>query len=237
MDVLRLLSAWIVVCPLAVCARAEDRKENLDRAKLLVGKWDVTRGIRDVPAGSTIEFGTDGKMEITLRDSDQVTEERRNAVYKVKGDSIEYTMKLDPRKEEDPREVTIKKISERELVLEFDKDHTVELKRADAREEESPSAKLIVGQWVVTRGTKDLPVGVTIGFGTDGRMTSTHRENGREQTGHAVYKVKGDNLRYRVRLDPKPPGPPVEATIKKISGQELVLEFDKDRTVEFKRKK
>jgi uncharacterized protein (TIGR03066 family) len=190
MNVLRFLAAGIIVCMLTASARTDDKKENPDQAKLIVGKWDVIRSssMRGLPVGSTIEFSKDGKMKITLRGSKQIIEETSNAVYKVKADMIEYTMKPDPKREEDPREVTIKKLSQQELVLEFDKDHPLEFERADDKQEESPPCQADRRQMGVTRGTKDVPAGTTIEFSKDGKMKSTVREwNGMEETGNAHY--------------------------------------------------
>src|SRR3989442_11414726 len=108
MNMLRLLAAGIMICMLTASARTADKKESADRAKLLVGKWDVTRDSQGAPrgfaVGSTIEFSKDGKMKITLTDEAQIIEETSNGTYKVKGDIIEYTVKRDPRRKEDPTE-------------------------------------------------------------------------------------------------------------------------------------
>ena len=79
---------------------------------------------------------------------------------------------------------------------------------------------------------------MTLEFGKDGKMKMTKREEkGGVVTGHAYYKVKDDKIRYKVIPGVKPVGEPGDFTIKKLSERELVLEVEKDQTVELKRKK
>lgn len=239
MNASRLLAAGILACVLAASARTDDKREHPNQGKLLVGKWDVTRSgdRRGLPVGSTIEFGKDGKMQITLRDEAQIIEETTRATYELKGDKIEYLLKLDPGKEEDPRIATIKEISDRVLVLELDKDQTCAFKRAEDKKEESPFARLVVGKWEVTRATKDVPAGSTFEFGKDGRLECVFPENGAVVSSHAFYKVKGDKIWYRLTPGAKPVGAPRSFPVKKVTNEELILEFEKDQPVEFKRKK
>jgi uncharacterized protein (TIGR03066 family) len=74
-----------------------------------------------------MEFRKDGTMRITAKkDGQEVTV---NAVYKVEGEKIQFTLKEDGKEEKKPP-LTIKKISDQELVLEAkDGLTTFELKR------------------------------------------------------------------------------------------------------------
>src|SRR5262249_44464323 len=154
--------------------------------------------------------------------------------YKLKGDVLEFTMKLPPPKQGHPTNVTIKKISAKELVLEFDRGRTGEFKRAADKQEESPQAKLLVGTWEVTRGLEDVPVGMTFEFGKNGGMQTWRGERDMVLSVDAYYKVKGDKIWYRVIPGVKPLSAPKDIAIKKITAEELVLELDKDKPVEFK---
>lgn len=126
MNALRLLATGMMICVLAVSTQADDKKEKLDNAKLLVGKWEVTKADEDLSVGSVIEFSKDGKMKITAKNDGK--KEIFNAIYKVEGDKIQFTLKLDGEDEKkDP--LTIKKISDQELVLEARKRKFFEFKR------------------------------------------------------------------------------------------------------------
>ena len=115
MNALRLLTVGTMVCVLTVSAKADDTKEKPDNAKLLVGKWEVTRADKELPVGAVMEFNKDGEMKITRKEHGK--EESVNAVYKVEGNKLQFTLKLGQREEKkDP--LTIKKISEQALVLE-----------------------------------------------------------------------------------------------------------------------
>jgi uncharacterized protein (TIGR03066 family) len=126
MNALRLMAVGMMVGVVASGAPAHEPKDKPDNAKLLVGKWEVTNANKELPPGSVIEFGKDGKMKITRKADGK--EETADAVYKVEGDKIQFTLKLGNREEKkDP--VTIKKIAEQELTLESGKELTLQLKR------------------------------------------------------------------------------------------------------------
>ena len=116
MNALRLLAAGMMVCVLTASAQADDKKDKPDHAKLLIGKWEMTKAADDLPVGSVIEFTKDGKMKIVAKKDGK--EETINAIYKVEGAKIEYTLKLGD-KDEKKKPLTIKKISEQELLLVF----------------------------------------------------------------------------------------------------------------------
>ena len=126
MNTLRLLSLATMVCVLTVGARAEDKTEKPDNAKLIVGKWEVTKADKEMPVGAVIEFGKDGTMKITAKTGGK--EQSVDAVYKVEGDQVQFTLKL-PDREEKKEPLTIKKLSEEELVLDMEKGRSVEFKR------------------------------------------------------------------------------------------------------------
>jgi uncharacterized protein (TIGR03066 family) len=117
-----------MACGVLGSARAEDKKEKRDHAKLLIGKWAVTKAAQELPVGTVIDFGVQGgTMKVTAKRDGKV--QSFNGVYKVEGDKIQFTLKLPDRDErKDP--LTIKKISKEELVLEAKDGVAFEFKRA-----------------------------------------------------------------------------------------------------------
>lgn len=126
MIALRLLAVVLTVCVMTGCIQAYDQAGKPDKAKLLVGKWEVIAAKEELPVGSVIEFSKDGKMKITAKKGGK--EESLNAIYKVDSDTIQFTLKLSDKDEQkDP--LAIKTISERDLVLEAKGGITFEFKR------------------------------------------------------------------------------------------------------------
>src|SRR5262245_22533820 len=84
MSTLRWLAVGAIACLLIPGARAEDKP---DYAKLLVGKWEVSKADEGtVPAGTVIEFTKDGKVILTgKKDGADVTME---GTYKIDGNKF-----------------------------------------------------------------------------------------------------------------------------------------------------
>jgi uncharacterized protein (TIGR03066 family) len=101
---------------LSFSARAEDK------ASKLVGKWEVTKG--DVPAGSTAEFSKDGKLKVIIKREKTITNE---GTYKLDGDTLKVTS-TDPGGKERNESFKIKKLTDKELILE-DKGKDIEFKK------------------------------------------------------------------------------------------------------------
>jgi uncharacterized protein (TIGR03066 family) len=123
MSTLRWLAVGAIACLLVPGARAEDKP---DYAKLLVGKWEVSKADEGtVSTGTVIEFTKDGKIMLTgKKDGADVTME---GTYKVDGDKFTVTMKRDDK--EQTHTITIKKISEKEMTTENTEGKVVELKK------------------------------------------------------------------------------------------------------------
>ncbi len=107
----------IVIVGLATTAQAQD-----DNAKKIVGLWEVAKAGGDLPAGSTIEFTKDGKinavvkvegMEVKLDGTYTVAKEKLTVKIKVADQNIEET-------------ATIKKLTDDALEIE-DKDKKVDV--------------------------------------------------------------------------------------------------------------
>src|SRR5829696_10244014 len=106
MNALRLAAVAAVVCPVGTGARAE---EKVDYAKMLVGKWEVTKADEGgPPKGAVIEFAKDGQVKYTGKKGDAV--EMHEGTYKVDGNKVTVTVKADGK--EESHTVTITKISD-----------------------------------------------------------------------------------------------------------------------------
>ena len=123
MNALRLLAVGAVACLLSAGARAEDK---IDYAKMLVGKWEVTKADEGrAPKGSTIEFTKDGKVKAIVKIEDK--EETISGTYKVDGDTLTLTVKMGD--EEQSQTITITKISKTEMTTKNKDGKVAELTR------------------------------------------------------------------------------------------------------------
>jgi len=128
MNALRLMVAAAVAVAVALNTgvRAEDKQEKKDNAKLLVGTWEVTKSFDKGPAvGATVEFTKDGKVKVKAKLDDK--DVHREGTYKVDGDKLTLVMKRDDK--ESKTIISIKKISDKELITENEDKKSVELKR------------------------------------------------------------------------------------------------------------
>ncbi len=126
MNVLRLLVAGVMVCALTANVRAEEKVEKKDNAKLLMGAWEATKAVEGtLQVGSVVEFGKDGKLKVIGKnDGKEVTHE---GTYKVDGDKFTIMMKAG---DNDVKMViTIKKISDKELITANEEGKVVEFKK------------------------------------------------------------------------------------------------------------
>jgi len=109
MSALKWLAAVAVVGLAAAGAGAEDKP---DYAKMMVGKWTVTKADAEtVPPGTVIEFTADGKMKVTGKKDD--TEMSFEGTYKVEGDAFTFAMKVGDMEHKDT--ITITKITKTEM--------------------------------------------------------------------------------------------------------------------------
>ena len=123
MNAMKWLGVAAVVVLLNTTARAEDEP---DYAKLLIGKWEVTKADEGTaPVGTVIEFTKDAKVKVTIKKGEDL--EMQEGAYKVEKDTVTVTMKKDG--EEQSKKVTISKISEKEMTCKHDDGKVVELKK------------------------------------------------------------------------------------------------------------
>jgi uncharacterized protein (TIGR03066 family) len=123
MNALKLLAVGAIVCLLSAGARAEDK---IDYAKMLVGKWEVSKADEGtVPKGTMIEFTKDGKVKANIKKDDK--DETISGTYKVEGDTFTVTMKMGD--DEHTQTITITKISKTEMSTKNKDGKVVELTR------------------------------------------------------------------------------------------------------------
>jgi uncharacterized protein (TIGR03066 family) len=123
MNALKLLAAVAVVGLVGTGLRAEDKADN---AKLIVGKWTVTKADEGtVGKGATVEFTSDGKVKATHKKGDE--DMTIEGTYKVEGDKLHMTMKVGD--DERKMTITITKISKTELHTKNDEGKMVELSK------------------------------------------------------------------------------------------------------------
>jgi len=123
MNALKWLGVAAMVVVVSASARSEDDKT--DYAKLIVGKWEVTKSDEgSVPAGALIEFTKDGKLKATIKKGGE--EENVEGTYKVVKNTFEVTIGGDGGK---MQTITISKINDKEMVIKDKDDKVVELKK------------------------------------------------------------------------------------------------------------
>jgi uncharacterized protein (TIGR03066 family) len=127
MKTMTLALAAFAAVALGLSAFAADEKKAAGNADKLVGTWEATKG--DLPAGSTAEFTKAGKIKVTIKGEDKT--ETHEGTYKLDGDTITVTATREGK--ERTHSMTIKKLTDKELVLADPKDtegkKTVEFKK------------------------------------------------------------------------------------------------------------
>jgi uncharacterized protein (TIGR03066 family) len=109
MNAMKLLTVGAIVCAMSAGARAE---EKIDYAKMLVGKWEVTKADADtVPVGTIVEFTKDGKFKVGGKKDD--VEMNLEGTYTVEKDTFSFTLKVGDEEKKDT--ITITKISDTEM--------------------------------------------------------------------------------------------------------------------------
>jgi uncharacterized protein (TIGR03066 family) len=124
MNVSRFLTACIIALVGLPCALADDKKEKPIYAKLIVGKWEVTKTYDEThaPIGTVYEFNRTGSLKITCKRDGE--EDIADGTYKVEKEKLLLTVDKD---EKDP--VTIKEITDQKLVVAVTTKEIIELKR------------------------------------------------------------------------------------------------------------
>jgi len=96
--------------------------------------------------------------------------------------------------------------------------------------------KLLMGKWEAVKSEPDtLPVGATIEFKAEGKMTMVMGKDGKDFTIEGTYTVDGDTFTISRKKDDKEST--YKITIKKISETELETANPEGKGVTFKRVK
>jgi uncharacterized protein (TIGR03066 family) len=119
MNFCRFALAGVLVLGLTVIGVA-----GTDTAKKLIGKWEVTKS-EDAPPGATLEFTEDGKLHMRAKVNDK--EVKVDGTYKVKDKMVIATYTINGKTKSEPG--TIKKLTEKVLVIEDEKGKLDEYKR------------------------------------------------------------------------------------------------------------
>jgi uncharacterized protein (TIGR03066 family) len=125
----RLLVAGMLVFALTASIRAEKKDEKQDDAKLLIGTWKVTTADKDalLDLGDSTEFSKDGKNKTTRKKHGK--EVVSQGTYKFEKEKLVITVKSE--KGDSETVLTIKQITDMELVLSNDEDgKVVEFRKA-----------------------------------------------------------------------------------------------------------
>lgn len=122
MNALKFLAVGFAVCAIVVGARAEDT----DLAKMLVGKWEITKSHEGgPPAGSVVEFTKDGTIKMTGKKDDK--EFTREGKYKVEPHKFIVTLKNGDN--EEMHTITVVKITDKEMTVKNDAGQETECKK------------------------------------------------------------------------------------------------------------
>jgi len=123
MSMLRILSVGAIVCAITIGARAEDK---VDYAKLIVGKWEITKADDGtVPVGTTVEFTKDGKFKVTGKKESK--EENVEGTYKVEKNTFTFMMKVGDMEHKET--ITITKMTDKEMLTKDKDGKVVECKK------------------------------------------------------------------------------------------------------------
>jgi uncharacterized protein (TIGR03066 family) len=123
MSALKWLGMAAVVVVLSANARAA---EDPDYAKMLIGKWQVTKSeAPEVPVGTTYEFTRDAKVKCTVKKGESL--ETHESAYKVEKDTLTVVSKKDG--EEKTMKITTVKMTDKELTTKGEDGKVVELRK------------------------------------------------------------------------------------------------------------
>lgn len=123
MNALKLLAVGAVALVFAVGARAE---EKADLAKMLVGKWEITKADEGtVPVGAVVTFTKDGKCSVTVKAGDK--DETMEGKYKVEPHKFIVTFKMGD--QEKSHTITVTKITDKEMSTKDEDGKVVECKK------------------------------------------------------------------------------------------------------------
>jgi uncharacterized protein (TIGR03066 family) len=96
-----------------------------ETARKLLGVWELTKAEKLIP-GATVEFAKDNKMHLRFKAGDKAV--TIDGTYKLEGKTIVSTLSFGGKSKTETN--TIKKLTDKELVIEDEKGKVEEYKRA-----------------------------------------------------------------------------------------------------------
>jgi uncharacterized protein (TIGR03066 family) len=116
------LAACLVFCSFV---QADEKKDAEKATKdKLVGMWVATKG--DIPEGATLEFSKEGKLKLVVTVDGKAT--ANDATFEADGDTLTVAHKASDGKDVKEK-VKIKKLTDKELVMEDEKGKVMEFAR------------------------------------------------------------------------------------------------------------
>jgi uncharacterized protein (TIGR03066 family) len=124
MITLRVVPAAVLLAILFGTLSADEKKA--DNKTLIVGVWELTKaGEGGPPVGTTMEFTKDGKLKLSGKADGK--EFAFDGTYVIEGDKLTGTLKTQDGTEKDT--ITIKKLTDKELVTQDENGRVVEFTR------------------------------------------------------------------------------------------------------------
>jgi uncharacterized protein (TIGR03066 family) len=125
MNAMRLMATGLLVLGIVAGVRADDKKADTTKEKLL-GKWEVVKGDEGAPpVGTVVEFIKDGKLKVIHKQGDK--EVTLEGTYTL--DDMKVSVVLKQEDKEIKHTITIKKLTDTEFVAENEKGQKAEFKK------------------------------------------------------------------------------------------------------------
>jgi uncharacterized protein (TIGR03066 family) len=125
MSALRLLAMGLLVLGFVAGVRADDKKADTNKEKL-VGSWEVVKADEGAPpVGTVVEFIKDGKMKVIHKKDDK--EMTLEGTYTLDDEKVSIVLKQEDK--EIKHTITIKKLTDTEFVAENEKGQKAEFKK------------------------------------------------------------------------------------------------------------
>jgi uncharacterized protein (TIGR03066 family) len=117
----RYFMATLIVLCLALVGTA-----GSDTAKKLIGVWELSKADNSPPGAVTVEFTKDNKLKLRIKANDK--ELKIDGTYELKDNDIVSMLTFEGQTKTETNK--IKKLTEKELVIEDEKGKVEEYKRA-----------------------------------------------------------------------------------------------------------
>ena len=120
------LAAAAVVTFVAATSFADEKP---DSAKLLLGRWVVTKAEEDEPVGAVVEFRATGRLKVTTKDRQTGKDVVYDGTYKLDGEKVLITLRVGNGDQVKPP-ATIRTVTADRLILVTEQSDEVAFERA-----------------------------------------------------------------------------------------------------------